>query len=69
MLVGVRPQARWHVVHLTILYSGSPPDCDCGFAVSAAFCPAGVLFFVQLLPAAITCFEYHKFLQEVRLAQ
>jgi hypothetical protein len=32
-------------------------------------CLAGVLFFVQLLPAAITCFEYHKFLQEVRLAQ
>ncbi|WIA36561.1 hypothetical protein OEZ86_007853 [Tetradesmus obliquus] len=27
----------------------------------------GVLFFVQLLPAAITCFEYHKFLQEHQL--
>lgn len=28
--------------------------------------PAGVLFFIQLLPVTICCFEYHKWQQQVR---
>jgi hypothetical protein len=52
------------LIHILDLHLTTTAVLLCDYAS----CPAGVLFFVQLLPAAITCFEYHKFLQEVRLA-
>lgn len=40
---------------------------DAAVASKTVWCPyAGVLFFIQLLPVTIACFEYQKWLDTVR---
>jgi hypothetical protein len=40
-------------------------DTAAATAVAAAAAAAGVLLFVQLLPVAVACFEYQRFMEQV----